>query len=83
MQRKSYSNLAALAAGDFSGAGAGASVGELQGGGPLSHAAAGAMKGSATSMDDMADGRKSQRCAQAPSLPAALLRQRRTSQGNG
>lgn len=59
MQRKSYSNLAALAAGDFSGAGAGGSTGELLGGGPLQSAAA--LQGSHTSMEDMADGRKTQR----------------------
>lgn len=53
--RKSFSNLAALAQGDFGG-----STGELQGGGPLSHATAAVLKGSRTSMDDM-DGRKTQR----------------------
>lgn len=54
--RKSFSNLAALAQGDFGG-----SMSELQGGGPLSHSAAAVLKGSRTSMDDM-DGRRSSRC---------------------
>ncbi len=53
--RKSFSNLAALAQGDFGG-----SMSELQGGGPLSHTAAALLKGSRTSMDDM-DGRKTSR----------------------
>ena len=53
--RKSFSNLQALASGDFGG-----SMSELQGGGPLSHSAAAVLKGSRTSMDDM-DGRKSSR----------------------
>jgi hypothetical protein len=44
--RKSFSNLAALAQGDFGG-----SMGELQGGGPLSQA--GVVKGSRTSIEDM------------------------------
>ncbi|EFN55842.1 hypothetical protein CHLNCDRAFT_57750 [Chlorella variabilis] len=51
--RKSFSNLAALAAGDFGG-----SMGELQGGGPLSQAAV--VKGSRTSMCED-DGRKTSR----------------------
>ncbi len=56
--RKSFSNLQALAQGDFGGQ---TSYGELQGGGPLSHNAAALLKGSRTSMDDM-DGRKTSRC---------------------
>ena len=52
--RKSFSNLQALAQGDFGG-----SMGELQGGGPLSHTSAAAM-GSTTSMDGEL-GRKTQR----------------------
>ncbi|KAI7839449.1 hypothetical protein COHA_006850 [Chlorella ohadii] len=55
--RKSFSNLQALAQGDFGGQ---TSYGELQGGGPLSHNAAALLKGSRTSMDDM-DGRKTSR----------------------
>lgn len=70
--RKSFSNLAALAQGDFSG---GTSAGELQGGGPLSHGMAAVLKGSRTSMDDM-DGRKTQRCA-AGALGAGCCRWRR------
>ncbi|KAL4451713.1 hypothetical protein ABPG75_007375 [Micractinium tetrahymenae] len=54
--RKSFSNLAALAQGDFGG-----SMSELQGGGPLSHTAAALQKGSRTSMDDIMDGRKTSR----------------------
>ena len=38
--RKSFSNLQALASGDFGG-----SMSELQGGGPLSHSAAAVLKG--------------------------------------
>lgn len=53
--RKSFSNLAALAQGDFGG-----SMSELQGGGPLSHNTAALLKGSRTSIDDM-DGRKTSR----------------------
>ena len=53
--RKSFSNLQALAAGDWQG-----SMSELQGGGPLSHATAAVLKGSRTSIDDM-EGRKSTR----------------------
>ncbi|PSC69557.1 trehalose phosphate synthase [Micractinium conductrix] len=61
--RKSFSNLAALAQGDFgeAGAGAGSSMSELLGGGPLSHNATALGKGSRTSIDDM-DGRKTTRC---------------------
>ncbi|KAG7667504.1 hypothetical protein KSW81_001205 [Nannochloris sp. 'desiccata'] len=44
--RKSFSNLAALAQGDFGG-----SMSELQGGGPLSHAGAAANLGSQASLD--------------------------------
>lgn len=63
--RKSFSNLAALAQGDFGG-----SMSELQGGGPLSHTAAALLKGSRTSMDDM-DGRKTSRWVSTAPVRAA------------
>lgn len=44
--RKSFSNLQALAQGDFGG-----SMSELQGGGPLSHSHTGANMGSQASLD--------------------------------
>ncbi|KAI3437768.1 hypothetical protein D9Q98_000215 [Chlorella vulgaris] len=53
--RKSFSNLAALAQGDFGG-----SMGELLGGGPLSHATSAVLRGSRTSMEDL-EGKKSSR----------------------
>lgn len=54
LSRKSFTNLQALASGDFGG-----SLGELQGGGPLSHTTK-ASKGSRASIDSDS-GKKSQR----------------------
>lgn len=63
--RKSFTNLQALAAGDFGG-----SMSELAGGGPLSAFHAGGKKGSTTSMDSDSINRRSQRlifvCNQLP-----------------
>lgn len=53
--RKSFSNLQALASGEFGG-----SMSELQGGGPLSHTQATGDKGSHASIDSEG-GRKTQR----------------------
>jgi hypothetical protein len=61
LSRKSFTNLQALASGDFGG-----SLGELQGGGPLSHTT-NASKGSRASIDSDS-GKKSQRYGAAGSL---------------
>lgn len=53
--RKSFSNLQALAQGDFGG-----SMSELQGGGPLSHTGAAGARGSEASLDSDV-GKQSQR----------------------
>jgi hypothetical protein len=64
--RKSFGNLQALEQGDFGG-----STSELQGGGPLSHTAAAAQKGSRTSMDEE-NARRVQRCGYRSAQTAAI-----------